>query len=65
METIMALAAEWWRVGLAIGGGVVAAGLLWRWVLEDLVLSSVELPTCERSAPAPGALARPDANVTR
>lgn len=55
----MALAADWWRVGLAVGGGLVAAGILWRWALEDLVLSSVEIPTCERAARAPQSIAQP------
>jgi len=63
METVMAFAAEWWRVGVGLGGAVVAAGLLWRWALEDLVLSSVELPSCERGARAPEAIARPNANA--
>jgi hypothetical protein len=44
METVMAVAVEWWRVGLGIGGGIVVLGVLWRWVLADLVLSAVELP---------------------
>lgn len=44
METVMAVAVEWWRVALGIGGGAVVAAVLWRWVLADLVLSAVELP---------------------
>ncbi|MEO6028514.1 MAG: hypothetical protein ABIR79_16735 [Candidatus Binatia bacterium] len=40
----MAVAVEWWRVALGIGGGAVVAAVLWRWVLADLVLSAVELP---------------------
>jgi hypothetical protein len=44
METLVTFAVEWWRVGLGIVGGAVVVGVLWRWVLADLVLSSVELP---------------------
>jgi hypothetical protein len=44
METVMAVAVEWWRVGLGIGGGIVVLAVLWRWVLADLVLAAVELP---------------------
>ena len=40
----MAVAVEWWRVGIGVGAGVVVLAALWRWVLADLVLSSVELP---------------------
>ena len=61
----MAFAAAWWRVGLGIGGGLAVAVFLWRWALEDLVLSSVEIPTCERSAPASGAVGEPNASLTR
>ncbi len=48
----MAFAAEWWRVGLAVGGGVVVLAVLWRVALADLVLSTVEMPTCERAGRA-------------
>lgn len=57
----MSFAAEWWMAGLGFGGAAIAAALLWRWALEDLVLSSVELPSCERSRPNPTPLARSDA----
>lgn len=59
----MAFAAEWWRVGLAVGGGVVGAAILWRLALEDLVLSSVEIPTCERANRAPRTIVQPNGNV--
>jgi hypothetical protein len=63
METVMAFAAEWWRLGLGIGGGVVVAALLWRWALEDLVLSSVELPSCERAGRTPQSIVHPTGNL--
>jgi hypothetical protein len=44
METLIALVVGWWKVGLGIGGGALVLGVLWRWVLADLVLSTVELP---------------------
>jgi hypothetical protein len=53
METVMAFVAEWWRVGLAVGGGAVVWFVLWRVALADLVLSSVELPSCERAERSP------------
>ncbi|MCC6848607.1 MAG: hypothetical protein IT294_08910 [Deltaproteobacteria bacterium] len=65
METIVSFAAAWWAVGLGVGGAAVAGALLWRWALEDLVLSAVDLPACERSAPDPQALSRPNATPAR
>ena len=59
----MAFAVEWWRVELGIVGVVVAAGALWRWALEDLVLSSIELPSCERGAQASQPVPQPNANA--
>lgn len=53
----MAFAAAWWWVGLGIVGGVAAFAALWRFALEDLVLSSVELPSCERAPRPPQAVA--------
>ena len=61
----MSFAAEWWRVGLGIGGVVAVAAFLWRWALEDLVLSSVELPSCDRGAPDPQGLGQPNAQSLR
>ena len=44
MEQLFAIVWSWWGVGI----GVVVLGsvgvVLWRWVLADLVLSSIELP---------------------
>lgn len=65
METIATIAAEWWRVGLGIGVGGVVAAFLWRWALEDLVLSSIELPTCERTVPRQETLAPSNPNAGR
>ena len=45
----MAFAGEWWRIGLAVGGCVVVGAVLWGVALADLVLSAVELPSCERA----------------
>lgn len=59
----MAFAVEWWQVGLVVGGGAVGVGVLWRWALEDLVLSSVEMPTCERAARTPQPVVQPNGNV--
>ena len=44
METVMAALSGWWGVGLGAVGGVVVLGALWRWVLADLVMATVELP---------------------
>jgi len=44
METLVRFVVEWWRLELGIMGAVVVFGVLWRWALADLVLSSVELP---------------------
>jgi hypothetical protein len=63
METVMAFAVEWWRVGLAVGAGAVVWFVLWRVALADLVLSSVELPSCERAERTSSSIAQPDANV--
>ena len=63
METVMAFAAEWWRVGLAVGGGAVVWFVLWRVALADLVLSSVELPSCERAERSPQSMTQPNGNV--
>jgi hypothetical protein len=63
METVMAFAVEWWRVGLAVGGGAVVWFVLWRVALADLVLSTVELPSCERAERTPSSIAHPEANV--
>jgi hypothetical protein len=44
METVFAVVTSWWGIGI----GVVALGsvgvVVWRWVLADLVLASIELP---------------------
>jgi hypothetical protein len=60
METVMSFAGEWWMVGVGIVGAVAVAVMLWRWALEDLVLSAVELPTCERDASTPRPLPQSD-----
>jgi len=63
METVMAFAAEWWRVGLAVGGGAVVWFVLWRVARADLVLSTVELPSCERAERTSPSIAQPNGNV--
>jgi hypothetical protein len=63
METVMAFAAEWWPVGLAVGAGAVVWFVLWRVALADLVLSTVELPSCERAERRSSSIPQPDANV--
>ena len=40
----IAVVSAWWVVGLGVVGGAILLGMLWRWVLADLVLASVELP---------------------
>jgi hypothetical protein len=44
MDTVITAVAEWWEVGVALAGGMVVLGALWRWVLADFVLERVELP---------------------
>ena len=63
METVMTFAGEWWRVGLAVGGGAFVLAVLWRVALADLVLSSVEIPSCERAERAPQSMVQPNGHV--
>ena len=44
MATIIAVVSGWWGIGLGIAGGAVVLAVLWRWVLADLVMATVELP---------------------
>jgi hypothetical protein len=38
------MASVWWIFGLGAIASVVVGVVLWRWVLADLVLATIELP---------------------
>lgn len=44
MDTVVAVVFSWWGLGIGMVGLVTFGFVVWRLVLEDFVLDSIELP---------------------